>query len=148
MFLVLGTLAATPDTPAPLSPDDRKAILAKTAEVRLAPDLSRLSDDERDAVQLLIEAGQIMQSLYEQSRHPQTAEVRRRIAQLRRTAGHDAEARGQRLEQHRHEVAHQQHPHELVAEARAAGEIGGPVAGVHVADTHQVGGPCESEHPA
>ena len=92
--LFLLTLAASPtDAPGPLSPDDRKAILAKTAEIRLAPDLSHLTGDERDAVTLLIEAGQIMQSLYEQSRHPQTAEVRRRIAQLRRTAGHDAEAR-------------------------------------------------------
>src|SRR5437773_1285816 len=61
-------------------------------------------------------------------------------------AGDHPEAGREGLEQHRHEIAHDEHPDELVAEARAAGEVGRPVARVHVADAHQVGGPGEGEH--
>src|SRR5207244_4292602 len=42
--------------------------------------------------------------------------------------------------------AHEEHPHELVAEARPAREVGGPVAGVHVAHAHEVRGAREGEH--
>jgi hypothetical protein len=61
-------------------------------------------------------------------------------------AGHDAEAGGQRLEQHRHEAAHDQHPDELVAEPGAAREVGGPVARIHVAHAHEIGRAGEREH--
>lgn len=44
-------------------------ILAKTETVRLAPDLSRLTAEERPALQMLLEVGAIMQKLYEHSRH-------------------------------------------------------------------------------
>ena len=50
----------------------------------------------------------------------------------------DAEARRERLQQDRHQVRHHDHAEQRVAEARAAGEVGGPVARVHVADGHQV----------
>jgi hypothetical protein len=61
-------------------------------------------------------------------------------------AAHDAQAAAEALQQQRHQVAHQQHPDELVAEGAAAGDVGGPVARVHVADADQVGGPDEGEH--
>ncbi|MFL6248041.1 MAG: NUDIX hydrolase [Thermoanaerobaculia bacterium] len=44
-------------------------ILAKTETIRLAPDLSSLTPQEQAALKELIEVGQIMQQLYEISRH-------------------------------------------------------------------------------
>ena len=44
-------------------------ILAKTETIRLDPDLSSLTPDERAALQDLIEVGKIVQKLYEISRH-------------------------------------------------------------------------------
>ena len=46
---------------------------------------------------------------------------------------HDSQPRAERLEQDGHQVGHHQDPEQLVAEARAALEVGGPVARVHVA---------------
>jgi hypothetical protein len=60
-------------------------------------------------------------------------------ARLREVAPcHDAELGAQRLQKDRHEVRHQDDGKQRVAKGRAAGEIGGPVAGVHVADGHEV----------
>ncbi|MEZ5565452.1 MAG: NUDIX hydrolase [Gammaproteobacteria bacterium] len=47
------------------------AILQKTLRVHLAPSLNGLSVEERTALQKLLAVGQIMQRLYEESRHPQ-----------------------------------------------------------------------------
>ena len=58
------------------------AILEKTQTVRLAPDLSTLSPGERNAVELLIEAGAILQSIYEDSRHPQALAAKKTLATL------------------------------------------------------------------
>jgi hypothetical protein len=46
-------------------------VLAKTQDVRLAPDLSSLSAGERRAVDHLLQAGHVFQRLYEESRHRQ-----------------------------------------------------------------------------
>lgn len=46
-------------------------IIEKTQTIRLAPDLSQLTEGERKAVAKLIEVGQIFQKLYEQQRHPE-----------------------------------------------------------------------------
>ena len=46
-------------------------IIEKTQTIRLAPDISKLSDGERKAVAKLIEVGKIFQRLYELQRHPQ-----------------------------------------------------------------------------
>jgi hypothetical protein len=54
-------------------------ILAKTETIRLAPSLNALTDAERAALQDLLAAGQIMQTLYERSRH---AEAERALANL------------------------------------------------------------------
>ena len=53
-------------------------------------------------------------------------------------AGADAEPHGQRLQQDRHQVRQQDHAEQRVAEPRPAGDVGGPVARVHVADRDEV----------
>ena len=83
------------------------------------------------------------------AQHPQRERRAPRIvfaAGLRQiAAGDDAELRGQRLQQHRHQVADDDHAEQRVAEFRAAADVGGPVAGVHVADGDQVAGAGERE---
>ncbi len=49
----------------------------------------------------------------------------------------DTEFGGERLEKHRHQIADEHHAEQPVAEFRAAAEVGGPVAGIHVADGDQ-----------
>ena len=58
----------------------------------------------------------------------------------------DAEAGGERLQQDRHQVRDHDDAQERVAVAGAAGEVGGPVARVHVADRDQVARAGEGQH--
>ena len=53
----------------------------------------------------------------------------------------DPELCRERLQQDRHDVGQQDHRQQRVAEGRPAGEIGGPVAGIHIADRDQIAGP-------
>ena len=53
---------------------------------------------------------------------------------------HDAQLQREVLQQDRHQVGHQDHHQQRVAEQRAASEIGGPVAGIHVAHRHHGAG--------
>src|SRR5258706_9157481 len=46
-------------------------IIDKTQTIKLAPDLSQLSTDERKAIAKLLEVGKIFQSIYEDQRHHQ-----------------------------------------------------------------------------
>ncbi|HSK63909.1 MAG TPA: hypothetical protein VK893_08715, partial [Pyrinomonadaceae bacterium] len=57
-------------------------LIDKTQTIRLAPDISKLSDGERKAVVKLIEVGQIFQKLYEQQRHPEAVSAYRALEQL------------------------------------------------------------------
>ena len=68
-------------------------ILDKTQEVRLAPDLSRLSEGERKTVNKLLEVGKIFQALYEQQRHPNALSSRRDLEQLDQRLGSPAATR-------------------------------------------------------
>ena len=61
---------------------------------------------------------------------------------------HHPQPRRQRLEQHRHQVRHQQDPDQRVAEPGTPLQVGRPVARVHVADAHQISRPQEREQPA
>jgi len=61
-------------------PEKVAPILAKTQTVKLAPDLSKLTDGERECVKQLIAAGNIIQSMFEDSRH---AEAVAAVAALR-----------------------------------------------------------------
>ena len=89
--MLLGAAApgATPaaEPAAVLSPDETAAILQKTATLRLAPDLSRLTAGERAAVEQLLQVGGIFQRLYEDARHPEAERERNRLLDEARSAG-------------------------------------------------------------
>jgi hypothetical protein len=70
-----------------------QSILDKTQEVRLAPDISRLSEGERRAVALLLEVGKIFQELYELQRHGQALSAYRDLQRLDAQAGSPAATR-------------------------------------------------------
>jgi hypothetical protein len=76
--LVLLLLAAAPGSY--WTPEQARAVLDKTQEIRLAPDLAALSAGERKALDKLIEVGRIFQGVHEESRHHQTDEA---LAMLR-----------------------------------------------------------------
>ena len=57
-------------------------ILDKTIRIRLEADQSLLSDGEREAIPYLIQAGEIMQRLYENSKHPQALEAHAALLEL------------------------------------------------------------------
>jgi hypothetical protein len=62
-------------------------------------------------------------------------------------AGGDAELRRQRLDKHRHQVRGDDHPDEREAELRAARDVRGEVAGIHVRDARDERRPQEREDP-
>jgi len=57
-------------------------VIDKIQTIRLAPELSHLTDGERKAVAKLLEVGKIFQSLYEQQRHPQALDSYRDLERL------------------------------------------------------------------
>lgn len=59
-----------------------RPILEKTQTVVLDPDIIHLSDGERIAVERLLTAGQILQRVYEDARHPEALAARERLAAL------------------------------------------------------------------
>jgi len=63
-------------------------ILDKTRQVFLDPDLSALTSGEQAAVSKLIEAGHIMNRLYEDSMHPQALEARHDLQALHQGGKH------------------------------------------------------------
>ncbi len=62
--------------------EQAQAVLNKTLRVHLAPSLDALSPGERAAVESLLEAGKIMQSLYEDSRHPEALKAHAELLRL------------------------------------------------------------------
>jgi hypothetical protein len=62
-------------------------IVDKTQTIKLAPDLSQLSADERKAVANLLEVGKIFQSIYEDQRHQQALSSGRDLLQLDKQIG-------------------------------------------------------------
>ena len=63
-----------------------RELLDKTIEVRLAPDVSALSAGERETVALLLEAGGLLQEIYELSKHPQALDAYAKLQTLEVTA--------------------------------------------------------------
>jgi len=61
-------------------------------------------------------------------------------------AGGDTQLCGKALQKHRHEVADKNDAEKGVTEFRAAADVGGPVARVHVADSYEVAGPGKREN--
>ena len=62
-------------------------IIDKTQTIKLAPDLSQLSADERKAVAKLLEVGKIFQTIYEDQRHKQALSSYRDLLQLDKRTG-------------------------------------------------------------
>src|SRR5712691_7399392 len=60
-------------------------IIDKTQTIRLAPELSQLTDSERKAVAKLLEVGKIFQSIYEDQRHKQALIAHRNLNTLGRS---------------------------------------------------------------
>ncbi|CAM4453418.1 MULTISPECIES: NUDIX hydrolase [Myxococcus] len=92
-LLALSAQAAAPGRPSPTLPsgywpEEKVAeVLAKTQEVRLSPDLSRLTLDEQAAVKDLLEVGAIFQGLYESSRHHQALPAHAKLEALDKKLG-------------------------------------------------------------
>ena len=63
-------------------------------------------------------------------------------------AGGDRQAHAERLHDHGDQVGDQHHRQQRVAEARAAAEIGRPIAGVDIADRDQQAGPGGADERA
>lgn len=85
-------LGAASRSPGWMPADQRREILDKTLTIRLAPDLSALSEDERAAVSDLLAAGEILENVYALSLHRQAPQARKMIATLARTRGREGEA--------------------------------------------------------
>src|SRR5438876_12110175 len=65
-------------------------IIDKTQTIRLAPDLSQLTEGERKAVAKLLEVGKIFQSIYEDQRHLHALSSYRDLVQLDKRDGSTA----------------------------------------------------------
>jgi hypothetical protein len=65
-----------------MSEDESQQILDKTVLIELAPDLSALCDNERAAVDKLIEVGKIFQKLHEHMRHHQAVHAYEELLEL------------------------------------------------------------------
>lgn len=85
----LGAQAGMP--PGYWLPSRVTSVLDHTAPLRLAPDLSGLTANERKAVDELIAVGHVFQDLYEAARHPQALSTRAALEQqARREPGETA----------------------------------------------------------
>ena len=94
LALAAGCTAPSPPESGALDAGARRAILDKTVELRLDPDLSSLSAEERAAVGHLLRAGEIIERLFELANHRQSPEVRARIDAAAAARGATDDARG------------------------------------------------------
>lgn len=69
-------------------------ILARTETIRLAPDLSTLTEGEQAALKDVVAVGQIFQDLYEDALHHQALASRERLVKIDAAAAHP-EANGE-----------------------------------------------------
>ena len=84
-FALLAVAAAAALPAGYWTPEQARPILDQTLTLRLAPDRSRLRPGEKIAVQKLLEAGQVMQEIYEHSRHHQALAAQRKLEALAKT---------------------------------------------------------------
>jgi len=68
-------------------------LIDKTQTIHLNPDLTKLSDGERIAVQKLLPIGEIFQKLYEKQRHPEALSAYQALAELDKKNGSKSETR-------------------------------------------------------
>jgi hypothetical protein len=91
--IVFGSCGA-PDAPAIklpagyLSEKQSQEILDKTMTIRLDPDLSHLDEAELEVIEVLLQLGEIVQTLYEVSRHNQALSSYRALIGLDNEFGH------------------------------------------------------------
>src|SRR5829696_350495 len=86
--LLMTALILTQTLPAGYWPLEKsQPLIDKTQTIRLAPDLSTLTEGERKAVAKLNEAGQIFQQLYEEQRHPEALASYRALVELDKRTG-------------------------------------------------------------
>lgn len=85
MIIATAAVAQIPEGYWPESKSNE--ILAKTETIRLAPDLSPLTEGERAALKDLLEVGAIMQRLYEESRHHQALRAHAELAKVHERTG-------------------------------------------------------------
>jgi len=89
LTLVMSSAASAQQIPAGYWPESKSdEILKKTETLRLAPDLSSLTEGERSALKDLLQVGVIFQKLYETSRHYQAQEASDRLRILDSQLGH------------------------------------------------------------
>jgi hypothetical protein len=80
--------AAGGGLPAGYWPEEKsRALVEKTGTVRLAPDLSHLSEGERRAVEKLIGVGNLFQMVYERQRHARAEEAHAALVALDKRLG-------------------------------------------------------------
>jgi hypothetical protein len=83
MLAVIPVSAQAEELPPGYWPPERTPeVLDITKTVRLAPSLNDLTTGERRAVQELVEAGKLIQRIYEDARHPQALEALDTLTQL------------------------------------------------------------------
>lgn len=87
-LLTVSVMFATAIPTGYMPPERTEPILAKVETIRLAPDLSSLTDGERAALKDLYAVGEIFQDLYEESRHHQALSSRRELIRLDKELGH------------------------------------------------------------
>lgn len=75
------------------SPEQVRAVLDQTRTVKLAPDLSDLTPGQRTAVAKLVEAGAIVQTLYERQQTLQAPKAKADLLALDRKLGHPQRTR-------------------------------------------------------
>jgi hypothetical protein len=71
-------------------PEKAAEILAKTQTVKLAPDLSKLTDGERECVKHLLAAGNVIQGMYEDARHTEAVGSVAKLRELHESTGSTA----------------------------------------------------------
>jgi hypothetical protein len=81
-------VAAADAVPGAWSVEQVDAVLDKADVIRLAPSLDGLGAGERRAVAVLLEAGQIFERIYEDSRHPQALQAEADLRALDERLGH------------------------------------------------------------
>ncbi len=85
LALWLGGPVSATEHPHVLTADEIQQMVDKTLDVHLTPDLADLSGAERSALEDLLQAGGILQRLYEHQKHPQAGEVRELIESVANT---------------------------------------------------------------
>ena len=99
LAIALSALAASTVPAGYWTAEQAEAVLARTQEIRLSPDLGALTAGERKALGRLIEVGRLFQALYEQSRHHQARQALAALEGSQHPANADALLRLYRLNQ-------------------------------------------------